>query len=157
MALFQSGLYNLKNVADGADFDWGVASIPAGPEGRVSVTNGIVAAGNAATEHPEATKKVLEWMGSAEGNEFVGASGAAVPAVTDAQPVYRSYWENQGVDTSKFFDVLKNGTIPAPQGANFGAAFGAYGPILEDVFAGRVPVAEGLQKAQDAANAALDG
>jgi len=157
MALFQSGLYNLKNVADGADFDWGVASIPAGPAGRISVTNGIVAAGNAATTHAEATKKVLEWMGSAEGNEFVGASGAAVPAVTGAQPVYRTYWQSQGVDVSKFFDVLKNGTIPAPQGANFGAAFGAYGPILEDVFAGRVPVAEGLKKAQDAANAAIAG
>jgi multiple sugar transport system substrate-binding protein len=157
MALFQSGLYNLKNVADGASFDWGVASIPAGPAGRVSVTNGIAAAGNAATEHPEATKKVLQWMGSAEGNEFVGASGAAVPAVTAAQPVYSKVWESQGVDVQKFFGVLENPTIAAPQGANFGAAFGAYGPILEEVFAGRLPVADGLQQAQDAANAALRG
>jgi multiple sugar transport system substrate-binding protein len=155
MALFQSGLYNLKNVSDGASFDWGVASIPAGPAGRVSVTNGIVAAGNAASAHPAETKKVLEWLGSAEGNEFVGASGAAVPGVIAAQPVYRKVWEAQGVDVQKFFDVVENPTIGAPRGAKFGAAYGAYGPILEDVFAARVPVAEGMQKAQDAANEAL--
>lgn len=155
MALFQSGLYNLKNVADGASFDWGVASIPSGPAGRVSVTNGIIAAGNAASVHPAETKKVLEWLGSAEGNEFVGASGAAVPGVVAAQPVYRTVWEDQGVDVQKFFDVVDSPTIAAPQGAKFGAAYGAYGPILEDVFAARVPVAEGMQKAQDAANEAL--
>ncbi|GAB3127614.1 ABC transporter substrate-binding protein [Glaciibacter psychrotolerans] len=155
MALFQSGLYNLKNVADGASFDWGVASIPTGPAGRVSVTNGIVAAGNAASAHPAETQKVLEWLGSVDGNEFVGASGAAVPGVVAAQSAYTAVWEAQGVDTSKFFDVIANPTIPAPRGANFGAAYGAYGPILEDVFAARIPVAEGMQKAQDAANAAL--
>jgi multiple sugar transport system substrate-binding protein len=157
MALFQSGLYNLKNVSDGASFDWGVASIPTGPAGRVSVTNGIVAAGNAETSHPEETKKVLEWLGSAEGNQYVGASGAAVPGVVAAQPTYREVWNAQGVDVEKFFDVVDGPTVPAPQGANFGAAYGAYGPIFEDIFAGRVPVAEGLQKAQDAANEAMKG
>ena len=157
MALFQSGLYNLKNVADGASFDWGVASIPTGPAGRVSVTNGIVAAGNAATAHPDATTKVLEWLGSAEGNEYIGVSGAAVPGVVAAQPVYLTVWNHKGVDVQKFFDVLNNPTIPAPQGANYGAATGASGPILEEIFAGRTPVEEGLQKAQDAANAALAG
>jgi multiple sugar transport system substrate-binding protein len=36
MALFQSGTYNLKNIADGATFEWGIAPLLAGPEGRVS-------------------------------------------------------------------------------------------------------------------------
>src|SRR6202042_821015 len=51
MALFQSGTYNLAAVADQAPFRWGVAMLPAGPKGRVSVTNGIAAAGNSATRH----------------------------------------------------------------------------------------------------------
>ena len=49
MALFQSGTYNLAAIADQAPFRWGVAMLPAGPKGRVSVTNGIAAAGNSAT------------------------------------------------------------------------------------------------------------
>ncbi len=46
MALFQSGTYSLAPVARDALFHWGVAMLPAGPAGRVSVTNGIAAAGN---------------------------------------------------------------------------------------------------------------
>ena len=49
MALFQSGTYNLATITAQANFRWGVAMLPAGPKGRVSVTNGIAAAGNSAS------------------------------------------------------------------------------------------------------------
>ncbi|MDN5727279.1 MAG: sugar ABC transporter substrate-binding protein, partial [Propionibacteriales bacterium] len=88
IALFQSGIYNLKNVVDGADFEWGIAPMPAGPQGRVSVVNNVVICGNAATKNAEAVGKVLRWLGSAEGASFVGKSGAALPAVTAAQEAY---------------------------------------------------------------------
>ena len=81
MALFQSGTYNLAAVADQASFRWGVAMLPAGPKGRVSVTNGIAAAGNSASPHPDAVRQVLAWMGSNEGNQYVGRHGSAIPAV----------------------------------------------------------------------------
>ena len=73
MALFQSGTYNLAQVEANAAFRWGVALLPAGPVGRVSVTNGIAAAGNSASPHPEAVRDVLEWMGSADGNAYLAA------------------------------------------------------------------------------------
>ena len=73
MALFQSGTYNLAAVADQAPFRWGVAMLPTGPKGRVSVTNGIAAAGNSATKHPDAVRQVLAWMASRRGNEYLGA------------------------------------------------------------------------------------
>ena len=77
MALFQSGTYNLAAVAGQASFRWGVALLPAGPKGRVSVTNGIAAAGNSASAHPDAVRQVLAWMGSTEGNQYVGRLGSA--------------------------------------------------------------------------------
>ena len=92
MAMFQSGTYNLAAIAEQARFRWGVVMLPDGPKGRVSVTNGIAAAGNSATEHPDAVRQVLAWMGSTRGNEFLGARGAAIPAVLAAQPVYFDYW-----------------------------------------------------------------
>ena len=49
MALFQSGTYNLAAIAEDSRFRWGVVPMPIGPVGRVSVTNGIAAAGNSAT------------------------------------------------------------------------------------------------------------
>ena len=57
-----------------------------GPTGRVSVTNGIAAAGNSATRHPDAVRQVLAWMGSPRGNAYLGADGAAIPAVPAAPP-----------------------------------------------------------------------
>ncbi|KUI03449.1 sugar ABC transporter substrate-binding protein [Mycolicibacterium acapulense] len=154
MALFQSGTYNLAAIADSAPFRWGIAVLPEGPAGRVSVTNGIAAAGNSATAHPEAVREVLAWMGSARGNAYLGAGGAAIPAVLDAQRVYHEYWRSRGVDVSPFFDVLDGPRIEAPGGAGFAAGFDALKPYFDEMFLGRRDVATALAEAQEAANAA---
>ncbi|BBZ03763.1 sugar ABC transporter substrate-binding lipoprotein UspC [Mycolicibacterium chitae] len=153
MALFQSGTYNLANVAQ-APFEWGVAMLPRGPAGRVSVTNGIVAAGNSATKHPEATRRVLAWLGSTEGNSYLGAGGAAIPAVRSAQRVYHDYWARRGVDVDPFFDVLDGPHLSAPGGTGFAAGFTALKPYFDEMFLGRLPVPRALRQAQEAANTA---
>lgn len=158
IALFQSGLYNLKNIADDADFEWGVAPIPAGPAGRVSVTNGVIAAGNAASDKQDAIGKVLTWLGSEKGSSYLGKSGAAVPALKAAQKVYFDYWEKNGVVVKPFFEVIDGETpIKAPGGANYGKGFAEFDPIFQDIFAGTVEPEVGLKRAEDAANAAVGG
>lgn len=158
VAMFQSGLYNLKNVEDGADFEWGVAPIPTGPAGRVSVTNGVVVAGNAASEKQGAITKVLTWLGSEEGNGYLGASGAAVPAVTSAQEGYFDFWDGEGVSVDPFFDVIdKAEPIASPAGPNYGKGFEAFDPIFQEIFKGTLDPRVGLKQAQDAANAAISG
>ena len=49
-----------------------------------------------------------------------------------------------------------SGTIMAPFGPKLGAAMDAYNGVLKEVFLGRTGVHEGVQAAQDAANAAID-
>ncbi|MCA2303093.1 MULTISPECIES: extracellular solute-binding protein [Mycobacterium] len=154
MALFQSGTYNLAPVARDARFRWGVALMPSGPAGRVSVTNGIAAAGNAASRHPDAVRRVLAWMGSRQGNEYLGRHGAAIPAVSSAQPVYFHYWATRGVDVTPFFTVLNGPRIAAPGGAGFAAGNDALQPYFDEMFLGRGDVASTLRRAQAAANAA---
>jgi multiple sugar transport system substrate-binding protein len=156
MALFQSGTYNLAAIADQAPFRWGVGMLPAGPTGRVSVTNGIAAAANSATTHPDAVREVLAWMGSARGNQYLGARGAAIPAVIAAQPVYFRYWAGRGVDVTPFFRVLDGPRIPAPGGAGFAAGYQALQPFFDEMFLGRADVAKTLTDAQAAANAAAE-
>lgn len=154
MALFQSGTYNLAAVAGQAGFRWGLAMLPAGPKGRVSVTNGIAAAGNAASKNPDAVRQVLTWMGSKQGNEYLGRQGSAIPAVRSAQRVYFDYWAAKGVDVTPFFAVLNGPRIPAPGGAGFPAGYQALKPYFDELFLGRGDVATLLRQAQDAANAA---
>ena len=156
MALFQSGTYNLAAVADQAPFRWGVAMLPVGPKGRVSVTNGIAAAGNSASKHPDAVRQVLAWMASPRGNEYLGARGAAIPAVLAAQPVYYRYWASRGVDVSPFFKVLNGPRMPAPGGAGFAAGFDALKPYFDEMFLGRRDVSSSLTEAQAAANSAAE-
>ncbi|WP_018599333.1 sugar ABC transporter substrate-binding protein [Mycobacterium sp. 155] len=154
MALFQSGTFNLAAVANQAPFRWGVVMLSEGPKGRVSVTNGIAAAANSATKHPGAVRQVLEWMGSKQGNEFLGAHGAAVPAVLAAQPVYHDYWKSRGVDVSPFFRVLRGPRVSAPGGPGFPAGYQALRPYFDEMFLGRRDVASSLADAQWAANGA---
>ncbi|SDE62865.1 ABC transporter substrate-binding protein [Auraticoccus monumenti] len=157
IALFQSGIYNLKNVADGADFEWGIVPIPAGPQGRVSVVNNVVVAGNADAADAEATTRVLQWLGSAEGASYIGAEGAGLPAVVGAQTSFEEYWSAQDVDPSLFAEQGQQPSISAPTGENYGAALTAWKPSFDEMFLGRTPVAEALAEAQTAANEAISG
>ncbi|MDT5117742.1 MAG: multiple sugar transport system substrate-binding protein [Mycobacterium sp.] len=154
MALFQSGTYNLASIARDARFHWSVAMLPTGPQGRVSVTNGIAAAGNSATTHPDAVRQVLAWIGSREGNAYLGRQGAAIPAVRSAQHVYFDYWAAHGVDVTPFFSVLNGPRIPAPGGAGFAAGDLALQRYFDEMFLGRGDVATILNQAQAAANGA---
>jgi len=155
LAIFQSGTYNLRNVADGAPFEWGIAPMVAGPAGRVSVVNSVVAAGNARTAHPDAVARVLDWIGSEQGADPVGGRGAALPAVTGSQQKFFDYWRERGVETAWFGAQGGTATIDPPGGARFGAGARAFNPVLGEIFAGRTPVGSGLQEAQDAANTAI--
>jgi multiple sugar transport system substrate-binding protein len=154
IALFQSGTYNLAAIAEDSRFRWGVVPMPIGPVGRVSVTNGIAAAGNSATKHPDAVRQVLAWMGSARGSQYLGARGAAIPAVLPAQRAYFDYWAGRGVDVGPFFSVLDGPRIPAPGGPGFPAGYEALQPYFDEIFLGRANVATTLGDAQAAANAA---
>lgn len=154
MAFFQSGQYSLPAMAD-ADFEWGLAPMLEGPEGRVSVVHGVAAVGNAATEHSEATLEVLRWLGSDAGQVPLGANGALFPATVGGQQAFTDFWTEQGVDTQVFVDAAAGQTTPAPLGPRVNAGMNAYGPIFQEMFAGRIPVADALQQAQDAGNEAM--
>jgi multiple sugar transport system substrate-binding protein len=154
MALFQSGTYNLAAVAGQAGFRWGVAMLPEGPKGRVTVTNGISAAGNSASAHPDEVRRVLAWMGSNEGNPYVGRQGSAIPAVRSAQKVYFDYWAAKNVNVAPFFAVLNGPRIDAPGGAGFAAGNQVLKPYFDEMFLGRSDVSTTLHQAQEAANAA---
>ncbi|MFZ1383236.1 MAG: sugar ABC transporter substrate-binding protein [Scrofimicrobium sp.] len=157
MALFQSGSYNLANVLEGATFEWGLVQLPEGPDGRISVVNAIVAAGSADSTNTDAQKKFLEWISGPEGSSVLGETGTALPANTDVQSTWEDFWADQGVDVSAMVEVMTNGSIEAPFGANIQAGMEAQGASMKEMFLGRVPVAEGLAAAQEAANAAMGG
>ncbi|HLV55608.1 MAG TPA: sugar ABC transporter substrate-binding protein [Actinotalea caeni] len=156
LALFQTGQYSLPFTADiGDSFEWGVAPMIAGPEGRIGVVHAVAALGNADTEHPDEVAEVLRWIGSAEGQSFLAESGAAFPAAVEAQQTFTDYWNEQGVDTTPFLEQAAGPSVSAPLGPNSNAGLEALGGYFPDMFAGLIPVADALAQAQDAANEAI--
>lgn len=156
LALFQSGPYSLRAIADNTDVNWGLAPMVGGPEGRISVVHGVVAVGAANTDNKEATVEVLRWMGSAEGQMPLAEQGVSFPGAVDAQDAFVDYWAKEGIDVSVFIDAAQEPTAPAPIGTNAGAGLGAIDPIIKDIFLGATPVEEGLAQAQEEGNAAME-
>ncbi|MFJ1459135.1 ABC transporter substrate-binding protein [Nocardia sp. N2S4-5] len=154
LALFQSGTYNLAQIARQAPFGWGIAMLPRGPVGRVSTNNAIGVAGNAASAHPDAVRRALAWLGGA-GNRYLVQGGATVPAVVADQQIYRDYWAAKGIDVSPFFDVLAGPRISSGGGPGFTAALEAIQNVFGEMFLGRIPVPEALARARAAAEAAV--
>ncbi|MFC5369281.1 ABC transporter substrate-binding protein [Arcanobacterium bovis] len=155
LALFQSGPYSLKKISESANINWGVAPMVAGPQGRVGVVHGVAAVGNAKTKNPEATKKVLAWLGSADGQRPLAEEGVAFPGAKDAQQAFVDYWAKKNVDVSVFVDTAAGKTTPAPRGMKVNAGLEKAMPKLMDLFLGSVPVKQGLADAQNAGNSAM--
>ncbi|NCD18976.1 MAG: sugar ABC transporter substrate-binding protein [Actinobacteria bacterium] len=156
LGLFQSGPYHLRTIADNAEFEWGLAPMVAGPEGRVSVVHGVAAVGNAETENLDATVAVLRWLGSADGQAALAGRGIAFPGAVEAQDAFVDYWANLGVDVQVFIDAANGQTIPAPVGPLVGAGANEITPILQEMFLGNIPVSEALVRAQEAGNEAME-
>lgn len=154
LALFQSGPYSLPHLLD-ADFDWEIAPKLEGPEGRMSVVHGVSAVGNAHTGNHDATIEVLRWLASADGQRALGESGAAFPGAVDAQRAYVDYWAEEDVDVQVFIDAAEGQTVNAPLGPRANAGANEITPVFQEMFAGRIPVPDALQQAQDAANEAI--
>lgn len=152
LALYQSGPWRLKDIQEGADFPWGIAPVVAGPAGRVSAVNGIIAAGYAGTDHVDETLAVLRWLGSAEGQRPIAEGGYAFPGVTAAEEAYVRYWSDQGIDVQPFIDAANGPVIYPPIGQRAQAGMTAVLSVLEEVFLGRTPVPDGLAEAQRAGN-----
>ena len=156
LGLFQSGPYNLKTIAENAEFTWGLAPMVAGPEGRVSVVHGVAAVGNADTENMDATVTVLKWLGSADGQAALAGRGIAFPGAVAAQDAFVNYWAERGVDVQVFIEAANGQTIAAPVGPLVGAGANQITPILQEMFLGNIPVAEALEQAQAAGNEAME-
>ncbi|QDB78002.1 extracellular solute-binding protein [Georgenia sp. 311] len=152
LALYQSTSADLPHLQSHAQAEWGLAPVPAGPEGAATVVDGVGAAANAASEQPEATAQVLQWLASSNGQSALAGHGVGIPAAAGAQDLYREAWALRGVDVSAALDVP---AVSAPTGPRVADALEAVRPLLARLFRGEIPTQEALTAAQTTALAIL--
>ncbi|CAM4096758.1 sugar ABC transporter substrate-binding protein [Helcobacillus massiliensis] len=156
LGLFQSGPYHLMNILEGVgdSFEWGIAPMVGGPKGQKSLVHGVVAAGNAKSENQDGVKKLLEWLGSAEGQKPIGTKGVGFPGHTDVQSAFVEFWKGKGHDVQQFIEAAKDPAM-ADTGAKALAGLEAVMPVFQQIFAGEVPAEEGVPQAVKEGNAAM--
>lgn len=155
LALFQSGAYRLRQITAMADFEWGIAAVVAGPQGPVTVVDGVVAAGNAHAEHGEAVTEVLEWVGSVEGQLALASHGVALPGAVEARPAFLDYYARAGVYVTPVLDAAAGPLTPPPSGRGVQAGLAAVLPVLTATLAGERAAEPAVSIAQGAGNRAL--
>lgn len=151
LALFQSTSAEMRHLV--GTTGWGVAPVPSGPDGRVSVVDGVGAAANAATEAPDATAEVLRWLASTDGQSALASHGVGVPAATGAQDLYLSSWSDRGVDATAA--VAPEAAVTAASGPRAREVLESVRPVLEQMFRGERPLTEALSAAQAVADQTL--
>jgi multiple sugar transport system substrate-binding protein len=87
-----------------SEFPVGFGRLPAGPEGRRSMFNGLADSIWVGTEHLEESWSWVKFLGSIECQSIVGASGAVFPAIPEAAAMSQAMRADAGVDVSAFVD-----------------------------------------------------
>ncbi|HEY0186672.1 MAG TPA: sugar ABC transporter substrate-binding protein [Cellulomonas sp.] len=85
------------------------ATVPEGPEGRTAATNGLADSVWAGTEHQDEALQWVAYLGSAECQDSVGATGVVYPAVTSGTEASLAARAAEGVDDSAFTSVADAG------------------------------------------------
>ncbi len=109
--LFQAG--NIAMTMNGSwmigtflssEFPVGFGRLPAGPEGRKSMFNGLADSIWVGTPHLEESWSWVKFLGSADCQNIIGASGVVFPAIPEAAGMAQQMRADAGVDVSAFVD-----------------------------------------------------
>ncbi|MBZ0284406.1 MAG: sugar ABC transporter substrate-binding protein [Anaerolineae bacterium] len=161
-ALFQSG--NIAMTINGSwmigtflgsEFEVGFGRLPAGPEGRRSMFNGLADSIWVGTEHLEESWSWVKFLASAECQNIVGESGVVFPAIPEAAAMSQQMRADAGVDVSAFVDQAneENGTFLFPIADFAGEISTIMGEAMDSIGLGQAKAADVLPAANEEINA----
>lgn len=114
-ALTTLGSFNLASYKGKTD-QFGFAPLPIGPEGRKSAINGLSDAIYAGSKHKDQAWEWVKYLGSADCQNTVAATGVVFPAIKEASEKSAQVREQEGLNAQVFLDEqqAKDGTFILP-------------------------------------------
>jgi multiple sugar transport system substrate-binding protein len=155
VAMWEEGDWNTVSVKTSVTFPVGVATLPIGPAGRVSVFNGLIDGLNSHTRYPRQAWELEQWLGSAQSQAILGEGGYVWPAIKSLDPLFLNYWKKQGIDMQAFLTEAHGQVINFPNTPGVGDALTDVINDLGPAFLGTEPVSQALKTAQTDANYVL--
>jgi multiple sugar transport system substrate-binding protein len=147
----------LKPVVDGSKFQVGVALLPTGPAGRVSLMNGLSDAIYAHTKHPNEAWELEKWLASPESQKILASGGYVWPGIKSLTPLFADYWKKQGIDVTAFQQEANGKTVSYPITPNWGQASTEINNEFNTMWLGQASVKQATADAVQKANSALSG
>lgn len=147
VAMYIAGDWHLKSIGSGAKFAWGVAKLPVGPNGRISVINTLGNFINAKTPHRNAAWKFVQFLSGPQAAKIMGSGGYIWPSLSAYDPLFAKYWQGHGVNVTAFEAEARGKTIINPVTNNFNAASLAMNNIFNLMYLGKVSVPTALAQA----------
>jgi multiple sugar transport system substrate-binding protein len=155
VAMWEQGDWNTLSVKSSVTFPVGVATLPIGPDGRVSVFNGLIDGLNAHTPYPKQAWELEQWLGSPQSEAILGSGGYVWPAIKSLDPLFLSYWQKQGIDMQAFLTEAQGKVVNFPNSPGIGDALTEIVNDLGPAYLGTEPVGQALKSAQTDADYVL--
>lgn len=147
VAMYMAGDWHLRSIGQGAKFPWGVAELPKGPDGRMSVINSLGNFINAKTRHPNAAWKFVKFLSGPQAAKIMGSGGYIWPSLSAYDSLFANYWKAHGVNVTPFLKEAQGKTILNPVTYNFNAASLAMNNIFNLMYLGKLSVPAALGQA----------
>ena len=152
VAMWEEGDWNTLAVKTSVTFPVGVATLPIGPDGRISVFNGLIDGLNSHTKYPKQAWELEQWLGSPQSQAILGSGGYVWPAIRSLDPLFLKYWAKNGIDMSAFLTEAHGQVVNFPVSPGIGEALTEVGNDLGPAWLGTEPVSQALKTAQTDAN-----
>jgi multiple sugar transport system substrate-binding protein len=159
VAMMTDGDWDLTGLYSGAKFKVGVSPLPTGPNGRVSVMNGLSDAIYAKTEHPKEAWELVKWLASKQSQDILTKGGYVWPGINDnaLSNNFVSAWKAKGIDVKPFLDEAHGTTISFPVTDKWNQANTDIEDQMKLLWLGKISAENAAKAAVKKANADLAG
>jgi multiple sugar transport system substrate-binding protein len=141
-AMLTNGSWQTNALFGAKGIDVGLAPTPIGPNGkRASMYNGLADSIWVGSKNKPAAAKWVEYLGSTDCQNIVGAKAIVFPAIPSATDKAKAAWKAKGIDVTPFTDQVKNKTtflFPITDHAS--EIEGIMHPAMDAVLSGSQPV-----------------
>jgi len=143
VAMHDNGPWQIINFATTANFKMGIATVPAGPAGSITISAGSGFGVSKTTKYPEEAFKAVSVLTDAQSLKTLALAGRAFPARVPEQPFY---FQAKGVDPNfrPILDFANAHTVPYTITTTWQQANDVLFKGLIPILNGQTPVAQGL-------------
>jgi len=161
VAMIAAGSWELNPVSQQTTLPWGVAQLPAGPNGVVSAFNGLTDSIYAKTQHPKEAWELEKWLGSQQSQHIMGSGGYVWPGIQSEDQSFIDHWQQKGIDVSPYVKEAQGKTLTFPITFGYNEASIKINDIFNQMYLGQLSVqqatSQAVQQANQAVQAASEG